>query len=55
MVSTEAAGARLDTFLASLIIEVSRTRIQRAIEDGDILVNDRAVKPSYRLRAGDEV
>jgi 23S rRNA pseudouridine1911/1915/1917 synthase len=54
-ISTEAAGARLDTFLASLINEVSRTRIRRAIEDGDILVNDRAVKPSYRLRAGDEV
>ncbi|MFP5264609.1 MAG: RluA family pseudouridine synthase [Blastocatellia bacterium] len=54
-VSTEAAGARLDTFLASLINEVSRTRIRRAIEDGDVLVNDRPAKPSYRLRAGDEV
>jgi 23S rRNA pseudouridine1911/1915/1917 synthase len=34
---------------------LSRTRIQRAIEDGDILVNDRAVKSSYRLRAGDAI
>jgi 23S rRNA pseudouridine1911/1915/1917 synthase len=51
----EAAGARLDSFLASRLVEVSRTRIQRAIEDGDILVNERAVKPSYRLRAGDQV
>ncbi|HVG17991.1 MAG TPA: RluA family pseudouridine synthase [Blastocatellia bacterium] len=54
-IDMEAAGARLDSFLASRLVEVSRTRIQRAIEDGDILVNERAVKPSYRLRAGDQV
>ncbi|HXG63828.1 MAG TPA: RluA family pseudouridine synthase, partial [Blastocatellia bacterium] len=40
---------------ASQIGQVSRTRIQRAIEDGDVLVNERAVKPSYRLRAGDRI
>lgn len=54
-VSEEAAGARLDSFLASSILEVSRTRIQRAIEDGDILVNERATKPGYRLRSGDRI
>lgn len=54
-IDDEAAGGRLDSFLASHMIEVSRTRIQRAIEDGDILVNERAVKPSYRLRPGDQV
>jgi 23S rRNA pseudouridine1911/1915/1917 synthase len=54
-IDDDAAGARLDTFLASRVIEVSRTRIQRAIEDGDILVNERAVKPSYRLRTGDRI
>jgi len=52
-IDDDAAGARLDSFLASHILEVSRTRIQRAIEDGDVLVNERVVKPSYRLRAGD--
>ena len=54
-ISEEAAGARLDSFLASRILEVSRTRIQRAIEDGDILVNERAAKPGYRLRSGDRI
>ena len=54
-INAEEAGTRLDSFLASRIIEVSRTRIQRAIEDGDVLVNERAVKPSYRLRAGDHI
>jgi 23S rRNA pseudouridine1911/1915/1917 synthase len=52
-ISDQVAGARIDSFLTSHINQLSRVRIQRAIEDGDILVNDRTVKPSYRLRAGD--
>jgi 23S rRNA pseudouridine1911/1915/1917 synthase len=54
-INEEAAGVRLDSFLASRLAEISRTRIQRAIEDGDVLVNERTAKPSYRLRAGDEI
>ena len=53
--NNEEAGKRLDAFLASQLRDTSRTRIQRAIEDGDVLVNDRAVKPSYKLRAGDQI
>jgi 23S rRNA pseudouridine1911/1915/1917 synthase len=51
----EAAGQRIDSFLASYLGEISRTRIQRAIEDGDVVVAERTVKPSYRLRAGDQI
>lgn len=51
----EVAGARLDSFLASRLADVSRTRLQRAIENGDVLVNNRQVKASYRLRPGDRV
>jgi 23S rRNA pseudouridine1911/1915/1917 synthase len=54
-VSVEAAGLRLDSFLASHLSETSRTRIQRAIVDGDILVNEHVVKPSYRLRDSDQI
>jgi len=46
---------RLDSFLASQLTEVSRTRVQRAITDGDILVNEHVVKPGYRLREGDQI
>ncbi|OLE55980.1 MAG: hypothetical protein AUG51_00750 [Acidobacteria bacterium 13_1_20CM_3_53_8] len=49
------AGARLDAYLAAKISERSRSSIQRLIEDGDVLVNDRAAKSSYKLRAGDRV
>jgi len=55
LLTVDEAGARIDAYLASRITDLSRTRIQRAIEDSDILVNDRAVKPSYRVRAGDRI
>ena len=38
-VGAAAAGARLDAFVAGQLHDISRTRIQRAIEDGDVLVN----------------
>jgi 23S rRNA pseudouridine1911/1915/1917 synthase len=54
-INNEEAGKRLDAFLASQLRDTSRTRIQRAIEGGDVLVNEHAVKPSYKLRAGDQI
>ena len=54
-VDIEAVGLRLDSFLTTQLSDISRTRVQRAIEDGDILVNERVAKPSYRLREGDQI
>jgi len=54
-VEAESAGTRLDSFLAHKLGEFSRTKLQRAIEDEDILVNESAAKPSYRLRVGDRI
>ena len=54
-INDEAVGTRLDSFLASRIETISRTRLQRAIEDGDVLVNNRIVKASYRLRPADQI
>ena len=51
----EAVGARLDAFLAAHLGEVSRSAIQRAIESGEVTVNDRTAKPSYKVRAQDEI
>lgn len=54
--ATEAeAGTRLDAYLAAQIQGWSRARIQRLIEDGDVLVNTRLQKSSYKLRAGDHL
>lgn len=49
------AGARLDAFLASQIEGWSRSRLHRLIEDGDVLINGKVLKPSYKLHADDEI
>jgi len=54
-VPDESAGQRLDAFLAEHIESWSRSRLQRLIDDGDVVVNGRATKPSYKLRANDQV
>lgn len=54
-ISTAAAGSRLDIFLAEKIDGWSRSRLQRLIDDGDVLVNERQVKASYKVRENDEI
>jgi 23S rRNA pseudouridine1911/1915/1917 synthase len=54
-VPVEAEDQRLDLFLAARFNETSRSAIQRAISGGDITVNGKTVKPSHRLRAGEEI
>lgn len=51
----EDAGARLDAFLASQIEGWSRARLQRLIENEDVLVNGKVARSSYKLRDGDEI
>ncbi|HEX8492396.1 MAG TPA: RluA family pseudouridine synthase [Pyrinomonadaceae bacterium] len=53
--SENEAGQRLDAYLAARINDWSRSRLQRLIEDGDVLVNGRTTKPSYKLRTNDEI
>ncbi|MBK8465676.1 MAG: RluA family pseudouridine synthase [Chloracidobacterium sp.] len=48
-------GKRLDAYLAENIDGWSRSRLQRLIENEDVLVNEAAVKPSYRVRDSDEI
>ncbi len=56
-------GKRLDAYLAEKIAETvaekiggwSRSRLQRLIENGDVLVNQKTVKSSYRLNLSDEI
>ncbi len=49
------ADSRLDAYLAARIEAWSRARLQRLIDDGDVLVNGRTAKPSYRLHVDDEI
>src|SRR5215470_9825109 len=54
-VGQPSAGMRLDLFLASTCSDLSRSRIQRLIEEGAVRVGGSAVKRSHLVRAGEEV
>lgn len=53
--STDDVGKRLDVFLAEKIENWSRSHLQKMIADGDVLVNQNIVKPSYKLKENDEI
>lgn len=46
---------RIDKFLANRIENASRSRIQAAADAGNILANDKSVKPNYKVKPGDEI
>jgi 23S rRNA pseudouridine1911/1915/1917 synthase len=54
-VSVDDIGKRLDAFLAEKVDGWSRARLQRLIDDGDVLVNGKVAKASYKLRENDEI
>src|SRR6202790_656905 len=58
--SPEAAGQRLDQYLATQLsevshAEVSRARVQQLIEKGEVLVNRTAAKASLRLKGEEQI
>ncbi|AMV38710.1 RluA family pseudouridine synthase [Planctomyces sp. SH-PL62] len=48
-------GKRIDAYLASRYVDYSRSVMQRIIDAGAVEVNGRAVRASYKIRAGDQV
>ena len=54
-VSAESQDIRLDVFLSSRSIGLSRSRIQSLIVSGNVKVNNRPLKASYKLKAGDHL
>ena len=55
-VSDGEKGRRLDLFLArKLPKSISRNMIQKAIREGKVKVNGMVVKPSYKLKGGEEI
>ncbi|HVO80204.1 MAG TPA: RluA family pseudouridine synthase [Terriglobales bacterium] len=54
-VASEDAGKRLDQFLVTQLAQTSRARVQQLIEQGKVLVNEAAAKPSLRLRGGERI
>ncbi len=55
ILSVPKAGQRLDKFVAEALADLSRTAVQRLIDDGDITVNGQPSKPAYKLGQGDRI
>ena len=55
IVESDKTGERLDFFIASNIQELSRTAVKRLIEDGNIKVNEKEQKVSYKVQENDVV
>ncbi len=51
----DSANVRLDAYISSKETNLSRTNIQRLIEEGNILVNGQKKKISYKVQTGDNI
>ena len=51
----EESGKRLDAYVSSQSEEITRTSAQRLIEQGNILVNGKKQKVSYKVALGDVI
>jgi len=54
-VGAPSAGTRLDLFLVSTCSDLSRSRVQKLIEEGAVRVSGRPAKRSHTVRAGEDV
>lgn len=54
-VPPEAAGLRLDQYLAQAIADISRSRVQLLIDHGQVRVNGEAAKAKMKLQGREEV
>ncbi len=54
-VKSNDTGKRLDVFLAEGLSDLTRSRIQKLIEEENIKVNEKTVRSNYKLRDRDEI
>ena len=51
----EETGIRLDAYITSKLEDLSRNMVQKLIKKGDILVNNKEEKESYKVQKGDQI
>ena len=54
-VAEDEAGMRIDKLLSSRIGGMTRSHIQKLIDDGRVTVSDKAVKANYKVKCGDAI
>lgn len=55
IVDIDNVGKRIDVYLAEMIENMSRSQIQKIINDGNVTVNEKIVKNNYKLKEEDEI
>lgn len=55
IVEQEDAGARLDKYVSEKEAELSRSRVQTMIEEGNVFVNGAPAKANYKVKVGEKV
>ncbi len=55
IVKTETLNIRLDLYLKSMGVRLSRTRVAEIIKKQQVRVNDKYEKPSYKVKTGDHI
>lgn len=51
----EEDNVRLDAYISKKYDDISRTMVQRLIEEGNVLVNEKKEKPSYKIQLNDNI
>ena len=54
-IGKESEGKRLDSFLTNNLEDISRNRIQKLIEEGKIIVNNKKINKNYKLKENDNI
>lgn len=55
IIIVEEAGERLDAYIHAKVPELSRTMIQKLLEQGSIVINEKNEKASYRVKKEDRI
>ena len=55
VVNEEAMGKRIDVYLTGQLEDLTRSQLQRLIEENKVLVNGQMVKANYKLKAADRI
>ena len=53
--AVEQDGIRLDKMISNIYEDLSRTMIQKLIEEKKVIVNGKPQKPSYKVNIGDKI
>ena len=55
VVESNDIGRRIDLFICEKINNISRNNVQKLIENGNIIVNNKNIKSNYKLKIKDEI